>query len=43
LAYKIYGTTLIEERHRHRFEVNVDLLPKIIKGEGQFTATDKTR
>ncbi|MBR6027447.1 MAG: gamma-glutamyl-gamma-aminobutyrate hydrolase family protein, partial [Neisseriaceae bacterium] len=30
LASKIYGATKIKERHRHRYEVNNDLLPKLI-------------
>ena len=30
LASKIYGATQIKERHRHRYEVNNDLLPKLI-------------
>lgn len=29
VAHKIYGSEQIEERHRHRFEVNNNLLPKI--------------
>jgi len=28
LAHKIYNTTLIEERHRHRYEVNLELFEK---------------
>ncbi len=31
LAYKIYGSEAISERHRHRLEVNNELLPEIIK------------
>ena len=30
LAEKIYGRSQIKERHRHRYEVNNDLLPKLI-------------
>jgi CTP synthase len=29
LAAKIYGKTLISERHRHRYEVNAQLLPRL--------------
>ena len=29
IAHKIYGSEQIEERHRHRFEVNNNLLPQI--------------
>ena len=29
VAHKIYGSEKIEERHRHRFEVNNNLLPQI--------------
>jgi CTP synthase len=29
LAYKIYGQNNIKERHRHRFEVNNEFLPKL--------------
>jgi CTP synthase len=29
VAHKIYGSDQIEERHRHRFEVNNNLLPQI--------------
>ena len=29
VAHKIYGSEQIEERHRHRFEVNNNLLPQI--------------
>ena len=31
VAHKIYGSEQIEERHRHRFEVNNNLLPQIKK------------
>lgn len=33
LAYKIYGTEEISERHRHRFEVNNEFLP-LLKDNG---------
>lgn len=29
LAYKIYGTDMISERHRHRYEFNNDYLPMV--------------
>ncbi len=31
LAEKIYGKSIIQERHRHRYEVNNDLLPALEK------------
>lgn len=31
LAEKIYGQSIIQERHRHRYEVNNDLLPALEK------------
>jgi len=31
MAHKIYGSERIEERHRHRYEVNNNLLPKLKK------------
>lgn len=31
LAYKVYGKTVIEERHRHRYEVNIAYLPQLEK------------
>lgn len=32
LAYKIYGTDLISERHRHRYEFNGDFLERMEEG-----------
>lgn len=32
LAYKIYGTDIISERHRHRYEFNGDFLERMQKG-----------
>jgi CTP synthase len=29
LAHRIYGTTTVSERHRHRYEVNNHYLPRI--------------
>jgi CTP synthase len=31
LAYQAYGTTLVYERHRHRYEVNNALLPRLVE------------
>ena len=31
IAHKIYGKDVIIERHRHRYEVNNNLLPEIEK------------
>lgn len=31
LAYQAYGTTLAYERHRHRYEVNNALLPRLVE------------
>jgi len=33
IAHAAYGTDLVEERHRHRFEVNNDYLP-VLTGHG---------
>jgi len=32
LAHRIYGTTRISERHRHRYEVNQKYLDRLVKG-----------
>jgi CTP synthase len=37
LAYKIYGTTEISERHRHRYEFNNDYL-KAFQDAGMVTS-----
>lgn len=39
LAYKLYSTDKILERHRHRFEVNPYFIPKIEKAGMVFSAT----
>jgi CTP synthase len=31
LAHRAYGTTLVYERHRHRYEVNNALLPRLVE------------
>lgn len=38
LAYEVYNNTLIQERHRHRYEVNVDYVTKIEKYGGIFSS-----
>ncbi len=44
LAHRLYGTTVIRERHRHRYEVNLDYAPLIAKAGGVFSAwSDKER
>jgi len=44
LAHKAYGTDLIHERHRHRFEVNPLFLPRLIEAgfvvSGVYTERD---
>jgi len=37
LAYKLYGTTRIYERHRHRYEVNPEYIPKIEEAGFKFS------
>lgn len=37
LAEKIYGKKLISERHRHRFEVNIDFKPSLEKAGLEFS------
>jgi CTP synthase len=43
-SYELYGyQELIEERHRHRYEINPDLVPEIEKGSNlRFVAQDDT-
>jgi CTP synthase len=40
LAFKIYGQHNIEERHRHRFEVNFDCVPEISKAGLTFSGVN---
>ncbi|PYB69166.1 CTP synthetase [Thermoplasma sp. Kam2015] len=40
LAHRIYGTDVIYERHRHRYEVNPDYIDMIEKAGFRFSATD---
>ncbi len=40
LAEKIYGSTEIRERHRHRYEVNPDFIERIEEGGLVFSAHD---
>lgn len=42
LAYKIYQSNEIIERHRHRFEVNPHKIEEIEKGGGKFTGRDES-
>jgi len=43
LASRIYGGALsVDERHRHRYEVNPDIVPQITKHGMQFTGQDDT-
>lgn len=39
---KIYGKSDIQERHRHRYEVNQTLLPQLIEAGLQISGTTKT-
>lgn len=41
LAEKIYGKSLISERHRHRFEVNLSFVPELEKYGLIFSGTSK--
>jgi CTP synthase len=43
LAYKIYGKNEIEERHRHRYEVNQRLLPQLIEKGLHVSATTEAQ
>ena len=47
LAYKIYGTDIISERHRHRYEFNGDFLERMqeggLKATGRNPETDSSR
>ena len=44
-AGMLYGTDLIRERHRHRYEVNQNYIDRIVRGGGIFSgrSTDGTR
>lgn len=43
LAYKLYDEqTDIDERHRHRYEVNIDRVPDLEKVGLKFTGRDET-
>jgi CTP synthase len=41
----LYGRPVISERHRHRYEVNPDYIPRIVRGGGVFSgcSVDGTR
>lgn len=41
LAYKIYGSSIISERHRHRFEVNNDYREQLKKGGIVFSGINE--
>ncbi len=41
LAYHVYGKSVIEERHRHRYEVNPDYIEKFTKAGYIFSGTDQ--
>ncbi|HIH43657.1 MAG TPA: CTP synthase (glutamine hydrolyzing) [Candidatus Methanoperedenaceae archaeon] len=43
LAHRIYGTTKIVERHRHRYEVNPDYIERIEAAGMKFTASNGNR
>lgn len=38
VASSLYGKEVISERHRHRYEVNPDYIPRILKEGGVFSA-----
>ncbi len=37
LVHDIYGADMIEERHRHRYEVNIDYLPRLEEAGLKFS------
>ncbi|MDH4225402.1 MAG: CTP synthase [Deltaproteobacteria bacterium] len=41
LAHRVYGTLEISERHRHRYEVNNEVLPKITQAGLVVSATNR--
>ena len=41
-AFKLYGASAIHERHRHRYEVNPDLIKDLEKAGLQFVGKDTT-
>lgn len=43
LAYKIYGSHVIYERHRHRYEVETKYIKEMEAAGLFFTASDETR
>lgn len=42
LAYRIYRSQLIEERHRHRYEVNPNKIAELEQAGLHFSGKDKT-
>ena len=40
---KIYGSNIIYERHRHRYEVEPKYIDELAKAGLHFTASDETR
>lgn len=41
VAYQIYNANLVVERHRHRYEVNPELIDKLSSGGLNFSGKDK--
>lgn len=39
IAQKLYGTDKIEERHRHRYEINPDYISRLVEGGVVFSGT----
>mmetsp|Transcript_18961 Transcript_18961/g.25711 ORF Transcript_18961/g.25711 Transcript_18961/m.25711 type:complete len:109 (+) Transcript_18961:15-341(+) len=42
LAHRLYGSLTIHERHRHRYEVNPALVPKLEAKGLRFSGVDDT-
>ena len=42
LGARIYGATVIEERHRHRYEVNPQLVPRLEEAGLLFSGKDES-
>ena len=40
MAHKLYGKSIIYERHRHRYEINPDFIPEITSKGLKFTGVD---
>ena len=41
LTKSLYGSEIVKERHRHRYEVNIDYVPKIEAAGFKFVVQDE--